>query len=78
MYIHKFNPLGEPPPEEWIELKKCQMYGCTPDELDKLDARTVELHWVLHNEEQRIINLLQAKANKPKGKGHKVMGSFGG
>lgn len=78
MYVQKFGKGSDPPPDEWIELKKCQMYSCTPNELDELDTRTVELHWVLHNEEQRIINLLQAKANKGKGRGKsKVMGSFG-
>lgn len=64
MYIHRFNAKGDAPPDELIELLQCQMYGCTPNELDEQDPRTVGIHFVLWNEYNRLQELIQSKAQK--------------
>lgn len=32
-------------PPEYIELLQCEMYGCTPNELDDIPNETVQTHW---------------------------------
>jgi hypothetical protein len=43
-----------PVPEIVEDFLLCQMYGCTPSELDRQDSYRVSQHWFIHNQIKKI------------------------